>query len=194
MNDCDVVRGLDALRRNGRARVSRVLHDEISPALCSAGLMLGLLRTQVHHLPPEGREWMDTLQTAMESAMESARLLSYRTDAALAERCGLQAALEYLALGTDLSLDTSSGLPEWSVAQNETACGIVRDVILAAPGLTARLVTSKSGIILHGGGTLELDRHQREALRRLASLHQLELMYEVPVRAVLFSLGLLKAN
>ena len=104
MDDCDVVQGLDALRRTGRASVSRVLHDEIGPALCSAGLMLGLLRTEARNLPPEAREWLDGLQAAMESAMEAARLLSYQADPALAGRCGLRTALEYLARGTDLSL------------------------------------------------------------------------------------------
>lgn len=194
MNRSDAIQSLEALHRGARARTSRTLHDEIGPSLCSAGLMVGLLRNEVGNLPPDGREWLDTLQAALESAMESARLLSYRTDPALAERCGLEAALEYLVRGTSLSLNCAAGMPDWTVAQREAACRIVRDVIPAIPGEAGRLETSGAGLTLHGNGPLNLDPSAKEVLRLVARLERLEIMYEVPMGAVLFSLGLLKAT
>ena len=194
MRDIELVEGLESLRRAERSSVSRVLHDEIGPALCSAGLVLGLLRSEAGRLPAEGVEWLELLQSAMESAMESARLLSYGTDPALATRCGLATALEYLTKCGDLSFDLSKGIPDWTVAQNETVCRIVRDLILAIPGGSARLEASDAGLTLYGSGTLKLDEQQRSALRLIAELHQLGIVYEVPTEATLFSLGLLKAN
>ncbi len=194
MIERDIVQGLEELRRGGRASVSRALHDEIGPSLCSAGLLLGLLRTESQKWPAESREWLQTLQTAMDSAMESVRLLSYRTDPALAQRCGLQAAMEYLVRGTSLSLDCSAGLPDWTTEQNEGACRIVRDVILAIPGHSMRLEISSKGIALHGNGQLNLDECCWQALRLVARLHGLELLYDLPMPAARFSLGPLEAD
>jgi len=112
---------------------------------------------------------------------------------ALASRCGFGAALEYLTRGTTVSFDGSNGVPEWTAGQNDAACGIVRDILLAIPRQTARLESSGSGLVLHGDGPLKLDSDQREALRLVAKMHQLELLYEVPMTAI-FSLSLLKAD
>jgi len=193
MSEIDVVRGLHSLRRNGRASVSRVLHDEIGPALCSAGLVMGLLRSEAGRLPPEGSEWLAMLQAAMETAMESARLLSYRTDPALASRCGFCTALEYLTRGSKVTFDGSQGGPKWTAEQNDAACGIVRDILLAIPGQTAHLESNSLGVILRGDCQLNLDKDQRKVLQIVAKLHRLELLYEVPMTAI-FSLGVVKAD
>jgi Histidine kinase len=194
MSERDIVQGLEELRRGGRASVSRALHDDIGPSLCSAGLLLGLLRAESHQWPPESREWLETLQTALNSAMESARHLSYRTDPALARRCGLPAALQYLVRGTSVSLDDSSGFPDWTPEQNEAVCRIVRDVILAIPEGSLRLETTSGGISLLGEGPIHLGHCQWEALRLVARLRRLELLYELPMPAARFSLGPLEAD
>jgi signal transduction histidine kinase len=194
MSERDIVQGLEELRNSGRASISRALHDEIGPSLCSAGLLLGLLRSESQKWPEESREWLGTLQTALNSAMESARLLSYRTDPGLVKRCGLQSALEYLVRGTSLSLDWSAGFPDWTPDQNEGACRIVRDVILAIPGHSMRLEISSRGIALYGEGPLNLDQRRWEALRLVARSLGLELLYELPMPAARFSLGPLEAE
>lgn len=194
MTEKEIAQGLESLRRAGRARVSRVLHDDAGPSLCSAGLVLGLLRGEAARLSPEGREWLEMLQTAMESALESVRLLNYQSNPALAQRCGLRVALEYLTAGGGITCDSSKGTPAWTLEQEETACRIVRDVLLAIPAGDARLETSNSDIVLYGSGELSLDPQQRAALRLVGKLHQIGVEYEAPVEAKLFSLGLLKAN
>jgi len=194
MSEIEIAQGLESLRHAERAKVSRVLHDDTGPCLCSAGLVLGLLRGEAGRLSPEGREWLEMLQTALETALETVRLLNYQTNPALAGRCGLRAALEYLTGGGALVFDSSNGTPAWTPEQEETACRIVRDIILAAPEGIARLETSNSDIVLYGSGKLGLDRQQRAALRLVGKLHQLGVVYETPAEAKLFSLGLLKAN
>ncbi|HEY3440006.1 MAG TPA: histidine kinase [Paludibaculum sp.] len=194
MSEIEMAQGLEALRHAERAKVSGVLHDDAGPCLCSAGLVLGLLRGEAERLSPEGREWLEMLQTALENALESIRLLNYQTNPALAGRCGLRAALEFLTGGSEVAFDSSNGTPAWTPAQDETACRIVRDIILAIPEGIARLETSNSDIVLYGSGMLGLDSQQRSALRLIGKLHQLRVVFEAPAEAKLFSLGLLKAN
>jgi hypothetical protein len=194
VSELDVLKGLESLRRTGSERVSRALHHEIGPALCSAGLIVGLLRSEADKLPPDGIEWLNTLQAAMESAMEATRLLSYRTDPGLAERCGFRSALEYLTRNTPLSFDNSQDVPDWPLAQSEAACRILRDVIPAIGEGPGSLKTSTTGFVLYGSGKLNLDRRQRTALRSVARANRIALLYEVPTAKTLFSLRLIKAN
>lgn len=128
-----VCAGLEQIRHAERLRISRALHDQIGPSLCSAGLMIGLLRSSADEYPPDARGLMESIQDALESAIDSVRALSYSADPALTKRCGLRGALEFLARVHKAKLALEAGLPGWPAKQAEAACRILQDALLMAP-------------------------------------------------------------
>lgn len=123
--------GLEELRQHDRRRISRRLHDDIGPSLCSAGLMMGLLRSSWQELPPTSRELLDSVQEALESAVDSVRLLSYQSAPDIVRRCGLRKALELITQGRSVRLTLPAEAPEFSEEQAESVCRIIGDALLA---------------------------------------------------------------
>lgn len=123
--------GLEALRRHDRLRVSRRLHDDIGPSLCSAGLMMGLLRSSWQQLDPTARELLDSVQEALEAAVDSVRLLSYQSAPDIVSRCGLRKALEFTTQGRCVEISFSNEAPRWLDGQAEAVCRIIGDALLA---------------------------------------------------------------
>lgn len=128
-----VCAGLELIRHAERLRNSRALHDQVGPSLCSAGLMVSLLRSSAADYPQTARELMETIQDSLEAAIDAVRALSYGADPALAHRCGLRGALEFLSRAHKAQLDLQAGLPDWPVPQAETACRILQDALLVLP-------------------------------------------------------------
>jgi hypothetical protein len=169
-----VCAGLEQIRHAERLRISRTLHDQIGPSLCSAGLMVSLLRSGSGGTPPMAQDMLDAIQDALETAIESVRSLSYSADPALAQRCGLRGALEFLARSHRAELDLRAGLPPWPAPRAESACRILQDVLLLAAGpAAARLETTASGLSL--AGALDLPGEARTALAALAAQAGLQL-------------------
>jgi hypothetical protein len=140
--------GLDALRRAERTRVSRALHDEIGPSLCSAGLMLGLIRSAWPDIPQDSRDLLDAIQDALETSVDSVRVLSYQSDPGIAARCGLRSALQFLTQGRPVQLVLSPGLHELTPEQADALCLTVLDLLLAWPAGPHRLQLHPGGFTL----------------------------------------------
>ncbi len=82
-------------RRREKARLSRLLHDEIGQILSAVGLQLDLLRMDCEHVSGlAGR--IGEVQKLLEKAVAQVRELSYELNPLLVDRIGLEAALERL--------------------------------------------------------------------------------------------------
>ncbi|MBI4891328.1 MAG: hypothetical protein HY821_11945 [Acidobacteria bacterium] len=136
---------LALVRAAERRLVSRTLHDEVGPALCSAGLMLAALQ----ETGGETAELARSAARALEQALVAVRGLSYGANPELAMRCGLRSALQSASrtLGAEF---TSSGDPPWDAAAASAAYETVRSLLLLAPGGAPRVSLSTSGIRLSG--------------------------------------------
>lgn len=128
-----IFEGLEAARRAERRRMSRVLHDQIGPSLCSAGLMVGLLRSAPDEFPLQTNEMLASIQDALETTIDSIRALSYAADPALASRCGFHSALSYVARWHDCELKLASRPMVLDGASAEAACRILNDALLLLP-------------------------------------------------------------
>lgn len=164
-----VCAGLEQIRQAERLRMSRALHDQIGPSLCSAGLMIGLLRSSANEYPPETRGLMESIQDALESAIDAVRALSYSADPALVKRCGLRGALEFLARVHKAELVLGSGLPGWPAKQAGAACRILQDTLLTLQpeGGRVRIEGGAGHLVLSAAGGLDAD--VRAALALAAS-------------------------
>ncbi|WP_321470438.1 histidine kinase [uncultured Paludibaculum sp.] len=111
--------------------MSRRLHDDIGPSLCSAGLMVGLLRSSCTDLDPGHREMLDAVQEALESAVDSVRLLSYQSAPDIERRCGLRKSVELISQGRPVDVTFAAGDPVWTGEQAEGVCRIIGDTLLA---------------------------------------------------------------
>jgi hypothetical protein len=78
-----------------RLRVSSILHDEVGPSLCAAGLHLEALTQSA--LDENAREAAAGLRAALDAALERVRALMVETDPRLLARSGLDRALTELA-------------------------------------------------------------------------------------------------
>ncbi len=167
--------GLEQIRHAERLRISRALHDQVGPSLCSAGLMVGLLRSSGAEYPSPARDLMEAIQDALESAIDVVRALSYGADPALAQRCGLRGALEFLARVHKTDLALQAGLPAWPDPQAETACRILRDALLVLPAGAAppRIASGPGRLELSGAAALPAE--PRAALAALAAASGLRL-------------------
>ncbi len=78
-----------------RARISRLLHDELGQVLSAAGLQMDLARMDCQQVPGVG-ERIAEAQKLLERALAQVRDLSYDLSPAIVERLGLEAALARL--------------------------------------------------------------------------------------------------
>jgi signal transduction histidine kinase len=79
------------------ARVSGVLHDQVSQVLSAIGLQLDVLRLDFKQQAPEIEERTAEIQEMLERVINQLRDLSYELNPSVVERAGLQAALDKLA-------------------------------------------------------------------------------------------------
>jgi signal transduction histidine kinase len=79
------------------ARVSRLLHDDVSQVLSAVGLQLDAMRMEFREQAPgvEGRA--AEIQELLEQAIEQLRVISNELNPSIVERTGLQFALDRLA-------------------------------------------------------------------------------------------------
>lgn len=148
MHAAGAAEGQQALRRAERQRVSRILHDEVGPSLCSAGLMLGLVESAGAGLDAESRSLLESIRGALESTVDSVRRLSYQSDPDIAARCGLESALQLLAAGENATIVFPSGPAAFPAAQAEVICLTVGDLLHTWPGRALRLEVTPSGVLL----------------------------------------------
>jgi signal transduction histidine kinase len=122
--------GLRRIREIERRRLSRALHDQAGPLLCSAGLLAELLYGAIPSPSPQQEELFARLRKALESAVESVRLLSQESSPDLAGRRGLEGALATLAQAHGAALHIEA-LPEIPEGRARSLCELVRDALLA---------------------------------------------------------------
>jgi len=79
------------------ARVSKLLHDDVSQVLSAVGLQLDALKMDFSQQAPEIRQRATEIQTLLERAIEQLRDISNELNPSIVERTGLQFALERLA-------------------------------------------------------------------------------------------------
>lgn len=160
-----VAEGLESLRRAERRCVSRVLHDEVGPSLCSAGLQLSLLRGEADD------RTLDSIQEALDHAISAVRSLSYRSDPQLASRCGLRAALSYLTAGRKAKLVVDEEPADLTPQQADLLARVVRDALLATEE-RLQIEVVRRGIRIRGGQEFRMSAAEVAGLKRLAaSLH-----------------------
>lgn len=162
-----VASGLEALSADSLGRVSRALHDDVGPSLCSAGLMLGLIRSSSTDLPPESREMLDSIQDALESCVDSVRLLSYHSDPGLADRCGWRGAIDYLTKGRNVEVFYPDAPPEFSAPQARLLVRLVHDI--THPWTSPhQIAVTTSGMTIEGPPGSPLEASRQAALAHLA--------------------------
>ncbi|MEJ5366744.1 MAG: histidine kinase [Bryobacteraceae bacterium] len=145
--------GLRRIREAERRRLSRALHDQAGPSLCSAGLLAELLYGAIPDPAPQQQELFARLRSALESAVDQIRLLSQEASPDLAARRGLEGALAVLAQAhhAQLFIEELPALPAGAAC---ALCELTRDALLAcggAPG-AARIHASRRGIRIEPGG------------------------------------------
>jgi signal transduction histidine kinase len=79
------------------ARVSRLLHDDVSQVLSAVGLQLDALRMDFQEAAPGIDARAIEIQTLLEQAIEQLRDITNELNPSVVERAGLQFALERLA-------------------------------------------------------------------------------------------------
>jgi signal transduction histidine kinase len=79
------------------ARVSRLLHDDVSQILSAVGLQLDALRMDFHEQAPGVESRAAEIQELLEQAIEQLRDISNELNPSIVERTGLQFALDRLA-------------------------------------------------------------------------------------------------
>ena len=88
------------------ARVSRLLHDDVSQVLSAAGLQLDALRMDFRETAPGVDEQAAEIQNMLEQAIQRLREISNEISPSVAERAGLHFALDQMAAK---ARDTFSG-------------------------------------------------------------------------------------
>lgn len=88
----DVIRAQEA----ERARLARILHDEVGQGLSAAGLQLDLLRMDLEKEVPSISSRTGEVQQLLEKLMQRVREFSYELNPATVERTGLYPALDRL--------------------------------------------------------------------------------------------------
>jgi two-component system NarL family sensor kinase len=84
-------------QRNERGRLACRLHDEAAQLLSGAGLQLDILRMDLEDSVPGIAGRTAEIQGLLERVVTQIRELSYELNAGIADRAGLQSALELLA-------------------------------------------------------------------------------------------------
>lgn len=160
--------GLRRIRMAERRRLSRILHDEVGPALCAAGLAAEMLRESLPAPAASQQEMLERLGRALESAVRTVRLLSQEASPDLAARRGLGGALELLAEACGAALRIESE-PQLAPAEAAALCELVRDALLAAGGgaaeieLTARSAAIRAAGVAEAGIIAALEKEARRA-------------------------------
>lgn len=160
--------GLRRIRLAERRRLHRILHDEVGPALCAAGLAAEMLRESLPTPAATQQEMLDRLGRALESAVRTVRLLSQEASPELAARHGLRGALELLArvCGAALRMEAE---PHLAPAEAAALCELVRDALLAAGDgaaeveLTARSARIRAAGVAEAGLAAALQSAARRA-------------------------------
>jgi signal transduction histidine kinase len=149
-----VLAGVETLRRAERNRLCRTLHDQIGPSLCSAGLMVGLLRGTPAALPPPTSDLLTSIEDALESAIEVIRGLTTCAELELATRCGFHSALERLAKAHGVVLDYAPDALALGGEQANVACRILQDALLLGNGAGGerRIQARADAVQLTGAG------------------------------------------
>jgi signal transduction histidine kinase len=78
------------------ARVSSLLHDEVSQVLSAIGLQLDVLRMDFQDRAPEIADRTAEIQNMLEQVINQLRELSYELNPSIVERAGLKLALDTL--------------------------------------------------------------------------------------------------
>jgi signal transduction histidine kinase len=143
--------GLRRIRLAERRRLSRILHDEVGPALCAAGLAAEMLRETLPSPAAAQLELLDRLGRALESAVETVRLLSHEASPELAGRRGLSGALELLARACGAALRIESE-PQLAPAEAAALCELVRDALVGAESSPAEIVLTARGVRIRAAG------------------------------------------
>jgi len=79
------------------ARVSRLLHDDVSQVLSAAGLQLDALRMDFRETAPGVDQRATEIQNMLEQAIDRLREISNEISPSIAERAGLHFALDQMA-------------------------------------------------------------------------------------------------
>ena len=79
------------------ARVSRLLHDDVSQVLSAVGLQLDAMRMDLRHVAPEVDSRTAEIQHLLEQAIGQLRDISNELNPSIVERAGLHYAVERLA-------------------------------------------------------------------------------------------------
>lgn len=168
----DVRKGLDLIGQATRARLSRSLHDTIGPALCGAGLQLGIVSRPDD---PESRQALDAARQALAETVENVRALSYETHPELASRCGLEGGLRALAQSFGCGLECS-GAPAVDTGQAEGICRVAASLLVAGgPGVSLGL--EARGAVFRFPAGASPDPDVLAALKWLARKARLALKY-----------------
>ncbi len=109
-----------------RRRVSRVLHDDVGPSLCAAGLHLDLL-TAGGAQGESLRESAEGLRAALDAALGAIHSLLAENDMQLFARGGLDGGLTVLARHGLIDWEEPPRECAWTVAQCEFCFRVVRD-------------------------------------------------------------------
>lgn len=145
----------EELRRRSMERVSRALHDRVGPALCAAGLHLGLLKNSIAKDDPDGAECLESVRAALEESIAQVRALSYQTDPCVVKRLGVGAALSYLASPPAVTVDVKS---EPADPKGATAAMLHR-VALECLGCAGplRIALASSSLTVEAGAALDAE-------------------------------------
>lgn len=144
--------GLRQIREAERRRLSRALHDQAGPSLCSVGLLAELLYGAIPEPAPQQQQLFERLRSALESAVDHIRILGQEASPDLADRRGLEGALAVLARahGAELRIEQ---LPQLSADSARALSELVRDALLACEGAhgAACILAARRGIRIETG-------------------------------------------
>jgi len=129
--------------------------------------MLGLIRSSSTDLPQETREMLDSIQDALESCVDSVRLLSYHSDPGLADRCGWRGAIGYLTKGRNVEVFYPADPPAFSELQARLLVRLVAAISLAWTG-PHQIAVTENGMTIEGPPGSPLEASRQAALAHLA--------------------------
>jgi signal transduction histidine kinase len=134
-----------------RARIARLLHDEIGPSLSAAGMQLEVLRLDLRARVPEIGARTAEIQAVLERVMERVRALSRELNPSLAERAGLRFALEHLVEQSCAHIACTLDFPSGVSVSRELASPLYR-IAGYAMDVAVRSGASHAAILVRGSG------------------------------------------
>ncbi|MCL4796173.1 MAG: hypothetical protein KJZ84_16555 [Bryobacteraceae bacterium] len=177
---------LDYAVASVRQRVSRVLHDDVGPSLCAAGLHLDLLASN----GGAGEDWKESaegLRAALDSALAAIRALLAENDVKLFARGGLDGGLTALARHELIDWEEPPTDCAWTIAQCELCFRVARDWATACSIERAaqrlRVRRSDAGMKLTVPGKDCSCQPWLEGWRHLAAAAGVEIICDDPNRA-----------